>query len=321
MLNLILKKNFTKWMMYIGIVVGGFILIRQIIYSIDSIASLLSVPQGLNNLLLSWCFILIALSVQIFVWILIIKSLGNNISSFKAFIGYSLSFLPRYIPGTVWGYFSRNEWLLFEFNIQRNTSILSMIIEFFVIFGSLIFFVGLPFIPNKLIVYVSLLIILFVIEFLVIRLSINGFHFGKLIEKNNNESMSSISLISLLKIFLLSLLSWILYGISLFFLSGKHRYIISWCQMIEQILQYSSSFATAWFGGFLVFFIPSGIGIRESILANMLQGEIISNAYEAMSISILFRLVISLGEITFIICGLIYRLFYLRRVTRTFEND
>lgn len=39
-----------------------------------------------------------------------VKSLGSNPKTNQIIIGYAYSLLHKYIPGSIWGYFSRSEW-------------------------------------------------------------------------------------------------------------------------------------------------------------------------------------------------------------------
>lgn len=313
----LLKSTFV-WVRYLGIVLGGYILLKQIASSKISLVAFVSTPHGLFNMLVSWFIVLVALSIQIFVWILLYDSIGIALPKFKAFLGFSLSFLPRYIPGTVWGYFSRNEWLFNEFNINRRISFLTTIIELVVIFLSLFCFIGLTLLPPSLIVYVGYLSLFLGLEYLLIIIVVNAYASEKL---TKHPVEQSISLSSFLKIFFLSLSSWFFYGLSMYFLTGDYSKISTWHHSIQQVIQYSSSFAIAWFGGFLVFFIPSGIGIRESILAKLIQTSATYNVQESLSFSIMFRVVISFGEIALILCGLMYKLIKFRRISGALKDD
>lgn len=44
-------------------------------------------------------------------WLLAMRFLGIQLTAAGSFSGYFLSFLPRYVPGSVWGYLGRGEWL------------------------------------------------------------------------------------------------------------------------------------------------------------------------------------------------------------------
>ena len=50
----------------------------------------------------------------------------NLISTLR---GYSLSFLPRYLPGSIWGYLSRSEWLTQQFSIPFKYSNAISVVE------------------------------------------------------------------------------------------------------------------------------------------------------------------------------------------------
>ena len=57
------------------------------------------------------CLDLAAYVLLIAGWGIITRALRLNLSARHMFDGYVFAFLPRYIPGSVWGYVSRGEWM------------------------------------------------------------------------------------------------------------------------------------------------------------------------------------------------------------------
>ncbi|HXV41831.1 MAG TPA: lysylphosphatidylglycerol synthase domain-containing protein, partial [Anaerolineae bacterium] len=73
--------------------------------------------------------LLVAYALQMGAWAEIMRNLGSSINLFAAIQGYMVSFLPRYIPGTVWGYLSRDEWLKSQYGIPYSKSTLGSVME------------------------------------------------------------------------------------------------------------------------------------------------------------------------------------------------
>ncbi len=66
---------------------------------------------------------------QIGAWVLLMRSLNIELPIHKARYIYSLSFLARYIPGSIWGYLSRSEWLLHDYQVSYTSSNYGSILE------------------------------------------------------------------------------------------------------------------------------------------------------------------------------------------------
>ena len=62
-------------------------------------------------------------------WGAIMASQGVTLHPAAIVQGYLLSFLPRYIPGSVWGYLSRNEWLAHHHGVGYGVATLTSLME------------------------------------------------------------------------------------------------------------------------------------------------------------------------------------------------
>ena len=67
--------------------------------------------------------------VQMLAWIQVMRYLGYPLPFGRALAGYMLSFLPRYIPGSVWGYLGRSEWLARSYGISYAGSMTGSLLE------------------------------------------------------------------------------------------------------------------------------------------------------------------------------------------------
>ena len=66
---------------------------------------------------------------QVCAGVLLMRSLNIELPIHKARYIYSLSFLARYIPGSIWGYLSRSEWLLHDYQVSYASSNYGSILE------------------------------------------------------------------------------------------------------------------------------------------------------------------------------------------------
>src|SRR3989304_10306358 len=102
---------------WVGVAVGGSLFLYQIwvgALSLGEHSFNLSLPI---NLVIAWASAALAYWLQISAWSLIMGELSVRLPWRRAMRGYTLSFLPRYIPGSIWGYLSRGQWLLDSFGV------------------------------------------------------------------------------------------------------------------------------------------------------------------------------------------------------------
>lgn len=297
-------KDFLPILRIIGSLLGLGLVFFQVYKSRHYLISFFQSFGQNSNLFFSFLIILVAIIIQISIWFMIMRLFDVRIKYFEALLGYSLAFLPKYIPGTFWGYLSRNEWLNADFGIERKISTLGSAFELFFIAGATAFMAGLYYLPQSLLGYFVFFVIILASEILLLHL------FQR--KPVNLPFLSSAALkpIPLLKILVLNLSSigvWFVYGLGIFFLSTDRPIAMINLDWLGNVFQYGVSFSLAWLSGFLVLFVPSGIGIREGVLANLIsanEGWAIEQAYQ---IALVFRLVISVSEISLALFGIIFK--------------
>ena len=64
-------------------------------------------------------------------------------------------------------------------------------------------------------------------------------------------------------------------------------------------------FSLSWLAGFVVLIVPSGLGVREFILANLLVSQSTLNVQTATVVAVLSRFFIYLAEIAWLLLGLL----------------
>ena len=294
------KQNYIR---KFGLILGFGILIRQIIVLSSNFKIYLFDFETFNYVLISFFFILLALIMQIISWKLIMNLLDINIPMIGAILGYMLSFLPKYIPGTIWGYLSRNEWLKNEYKVDKYLTTIGSILEIFLIIVSII---------NLLFIYISITMNNFL--FLLITIFILFFSYYLIKIVLNNKRFIKIRKTRKIKIsikfwifgFITETTMWILYGASVYFLIINNSNF-NW---FYNILYSTISFSLSWFIGFLIVFIPSGIGVREEIFANLLNYHFQLSYINTLGVAIIFRVLISLGELFLSSLGFLKKKFY-----------
>lgn len=294
------KQNYIR---KFGLILGFGILIRQIIVLSSNFKIYLFDFETFNYVLISFFFILLALIMQIISWKLIMNLLDINIPMIGAILGYMLSFLPKYIPGTIWGYLSRNEWLKNEYKVDKYLTTIGSILEIFLIIVSIVnlFFIYISITMNNLLFLLITIITLFFSCYL-IKFVLNNKRFIMI----SKTRKIKISIKFWIFGFITETTMWILYGTSVYFLIINNSNF-NW---FYNILYSTISFSLSWFIGFLIVFIPSGIGVREEIFANLLNYHFQLSYINTLGLAIIFRVLISLGELFLSSLGLLKKNFF-----------
>lgn len=229
--------------------------------------------------------ILLAYGLQIFAWTQLMASCGYPIKMRPAIRGYIVSFIPRYIPGTVWGYWSRNEWLLNEFQIPYSTSSLGSILE--IITGIITAGITSVFILDQYLNVEATYLLIGALIFI----SCSSLFVLKLRYKRTIELHVFRLSIAVITYFIF----WITYGISLFW------FLTRLTSVRIDLLSAISMYALAWLVGFLFIITPSGLGIRELVLSVLLFKQFSLSTSGASLIALSIRFAIYLAEILLLI--------------------
>lgn len=285
-----------------GLLLGGLLLIYQFFLGVRSFAGMdRSIIQIPLFILLAIILAMAAIIFQITGWVILMGALGENIPFIPAVRGYVLSFLPRYIPGTVWGYVSRSVWLKNEFGIDYSLANIGSILEVLtIIFGNIIVVAigGTSDLPlNQRIILISVSLLMPIIFGLVIWYVINYKQKSILVFKIN---LKKLRLLNWITSVCLCSGTWIIFGTSLAVLY-KSVFPEFDSLSLSSIFHLAASYNLSWLVGFLILFIPSGLGIREFMLANQLAVLSPDHPELASAIAVLFRLIVTLAEIFWLI--------------------
>jgi hypothetical protein len=247
--------------------------------------------------------VFVAYILQMLAWFSLMKSLGYYISISGVIQGYIISFLPRYIPGTIWGYLSRSEWLYVNYHIPYASSSVGSMLEIglgLLTCGMVILVYStwsfLP-IPFK---FIELIFVLFFLPWLVWCVLkktelLSNFKFGEYFKDVKFE----------LKpwwiAYILYLLIWGVYGLSLIFIINQYDNI-QYLPIGGLIFAYSLS----WLIGFIVLIAPAGLGVRELTLSSLLVFQFQFPSDIADATAVISRLVLYFVEVVWLLLSYVF---------------
>ncbi len=286
----------------VGLCAGVLLFVRQVWSSYIAIRQQELILYRPTYLLAGGVAILLFYGLQVMAWGSIMRCLGTSLDPRQAFKGYFLSFLPRYIPGSVWGYWSRSHWLEQNYGVRYTTSVLGSVLEALALTltgigvagfcasirweGALRFaavgawvgaigmaWLGLP----KLVVW-----------------------FGRRFRKGVSPPHQEGSLLKTWSLtVVLYLLLWTTYGTSIF-LTASTLTSASATDLLGTVFVSSLS----WVAGFAAVIVPAGIGVREVTFATLLPLHTGFLSWQAHLIAVLSRVEVLLAELAFLAIGL-----------------
>lgn len=301
-------ESIKKRLSLFGLIIGAVFFILQFMNAINSFRIHQNIPVHSTFFLLSWIPMVLVVALQIFKWKLLLRSLAVDLPYQNLAKGYVLTSLPKYIPGSIWGYLSRSQWLHKNYGVNHSTANLSNIFEIeitlisamtiLLVWFSLENFPGFTYLLGGFFPFVYLLLTKYLFRWLS---NINIFGFG------NIQAKSIITRWRILA-YVISLVEWALLGYStLLLLRG---FSLSLGFNVASWFSATYSFTLSWVGGFLIFFFPGGLGIREYFLSNSLFTNFSLNQSIAPLVAIGTRIVYSLAEFTWIIIGSLLKKFW-----------
>lgn len=296
------KGKIRKLLYVIGIISGGAFLIYQLILAIKAIPGVEFSQNALLSIISSIILAFFGIGLQIVGWFVLINSGNFTINLISVVKGYSVSFLPRYLPGTILGYISRSEWLLQKYSIPFT---LSNSISIWEIISSLIanILIVLFYLINRFLPAARLLVIALPLIPLLLHKILNLLFFylnkkrlrifGKILK------IDSIPIQQWYLCVLSFLFHWLLLGFSLL------QILLALGVSDLNFLKVVFSGNLSWLSGFFVFFAPAGLGYREATLSYLLTDLFKISEGVGNIASSFFRLITILAELIWIITGIL----------------
>ena len=241
---------------------------------------------------------LLVYPLQMLAWAMIMRYLGFSPSLRQTLQGYLLSFLPRYIPGSLWGYWSRSQWLERSCGVDYATSILGSILEASALILTALSVAAVYLYtssagPRRFVLAgacVGLLwVACLVTPVLATRLSKERLH----------SHSKGHALYPWLAAIALHIALWVAYGGSILLIGNA---VLSTPSV--DLLQATFSSSLSWLLGFVVIIVPTGIGVRELTLATLLSTHSDLLPWQANLVAIISRFEIILAELAWLVVGL-----------------
>lgn len=297
------KSRWRLFLYYGGVLVGVLLFLYQLLQGLQGFRDQ---PIGLAQIPYigaAAVAVLVAYALQMLAYACLLRGLGVHISVAEVFAHYLFSFLPRYIPGTVWGYLGRSEWLKMRCGVPYSTSGLSSILEAGVgllsalTVGSVCYLWAMVSGPLRWASVLAMLLVCWLSWYIVTSVS------RLPLFRNLKWRLfsSSIKLDVALGYWLLTCfiyyLFWFCYGSALSLL------LQALAQRPIGLLQSTFAYSVAWTVGFLILVMPSGLGARETTLSLLLVRQFQLSVPSASAISIACRLVVYVAELLWLSAG------------------
>lgn len=244
----------------------------------------------------SFALFILGYLLQLVAWVAVMRSLGASIGFSFAFQGYYLSFLPRYLPGSVWGYLGRGEWLWTQKQIPYRTTNIGSVSEalFFLISAGI--WVAIDWSGSSLWGWALAggLALCWGVAWWV----------GKRRSQHALPARSYAPWLWLLGAVAVYLVYWWAQGLALSAMLESLGIVAT----NATVLPLTSSAALAWSVGFLMVLVPSGLGVREISLAYLLATHNGINTHDASLIAVISRAAMIIAEICLLALALLYNI-------------
>jgi hypothetical protein len=288
----------------LGICLGAGIFLYQVWQGVQGVLSHRIQVVHPVSLGWAWMSLLLANALQIGAWRYIMIGLGVVLNWRQVFEGYSISLLPRYIPGSVWGYLSRAEWLKQEHAVPYSLTNLGTLLEILLILVSVLLVTGIYGLtrladPLRWLLLAGLVVLPLLTWRLFYWLLSSTLFRRWLPGTIASLPASRMPLALWTAVLAFHVAAWFLYGASI-----RQLTLAFGLASVAGLVEFTFIFATSWLVGFLIVFVPSGLGVREQVLSTWLTSTLRLSAAQAGAVSVLSRLLISLVELFWLALGL-----------------
>jgi len=293
-------RQWMKRFYPLGVVLGGLIMLRQLSVGFRSYQEHKPTLASLSILLIGIIPLLAGTALQLNTWFIIIKQYDRRMDWIESSNGYLVSFLPRFIPGSIWGYISRAHWYFERYNIPLANTNVGSIIE--TAGGCIsILLINIIFWFPQLSSWTRMLLILLPIllgaaALIVVKRQIQADWMQRLVpHAKDADTFLRTSWASFCMTIFLTSCRWLLIGISLGIIRSSIGQITLTLNA-QHWVGLGAIFSLSWFAGFIVPFVPSGLGIREITLSSLLISVFQWQVAEATIVPVLARGLITIVE-------------------------
>jgi hypothetical protein len=296
-----------KYLSFFGSLAGIILILRQGIIGWSSLPSVTGSRFTFEMAGLALLTALLAMGMPILAFHFLLRGTGATVPLRSIARGYTFSFLPRYLPGSLWGYLSRGEWLERECSVPLAASTTASIFELAASISTCLAFAGYFLLTNQpfaVPVYALLCCVLFLGIVPLGNLLTGVFrsrHVPSFLQRWLPDRAMDIRM-WLVAIFLYGV-HWLLCGFSLSFVL---RFFISATvsEALPNLATLASLYPAAWLAGFLVLIAPAGMGFREAALAGLLIAFGGLPAAAAAATALVLRVVFVIAELLWTLIGL-----------------
>jgi glycosyltransferase 2 family protein len=254
----------------LGLGLGLLIFGYQLLRGYQSFSQGLVAIQSLTILVWASAAGMAAIAVQMLAWFYLMRALGARLPFWPVLGGYVLAFLPRYIPGTVWGYLSRSHWLNRSYGVPYQVSTAGSLLEMLLTCTSAVV-MGSIYAATVWAGWAQLMALATAVLLPIVVWGLTYvFARWPLVQRILPSQVVAARLFGLKPaqwtvILVLDLIAWVLYG------GVVANSLEAFGLMSPNWLTVSMAYSTSWLIGFLVLIVPTGLGVRELALTNLLS--------------------------------------------------
>lgn len=291
-----------RWLYYVGIGLGATLFLQQLWHGSQAVQSQLLQPNQPSYLMAAVGATFMAYTLQMIAWAQIMHGLGISTPLLVVLEGYAISFLPRYIPGTVWGYLSRGEWFKSNYNVPYAKSTFGSVLEISLTLLTVGVIAAAYYcwsVWPKALPLILLGVLLmpwptwYSLNLIPALLAVKRF-------TKPSGLHPSLTLRSWWSAYSIYLMMWIGHGLSLSWLLNAFG-----VEHSTDLFETTFFFSFAWLVGFVILIVPSGLGVREFALSSLLIFQYKLPPETASAIAVNSRLSIYLAEIAWLILSLL----------------
>ncbi len=316
---LVLRRFFY----FIGLLLGGGIFIYQIVSGICSVLQKKQIFIQPFWLILALLLAILVTWMQMMGWLWMMAGMGTQLKWKDVLQGYVLSFIPRYIPGSIWGYISRGEWLNHSFDVPFSVTNFGSVLEMFFILIANVFWIVSGITTNNIFRILMMIITIMAawMGWWLIKILIDKPVFVRIIGPESAKLIRSFSLRRWLLITSWMILFWGVQGLSfqMVLSSMSSAQVSNWT--LNNYWVATSSYNLAWFVGFIILFVPAGLGLRETVLSELIETRLKQSTGLASIVSIVFRVVLAFGEVFWAVVAIRQKRISFYRKNTPNEND